>query len=135
SPSVCMLVLTCCLPSIPLTTKEKDKACSHMTTTQCLPDEVCASSRGYEGTEHVLSAQGCVQRDLCGSHEVKFHFGRKYKVSHTCCCLDKCNNRQHKLSFEISHLTLTLKLGYLIFPVQTDRVSLGQNKNVCFGPN
>lgn len=72
----------------------KTQSCSDAYTTQCLPDEVCASSRGHDDEgKHLLSAQGCIKRHLCGSHEQKYSFGQWYNVSHTCCCKDTCNFR------------------------------------------
>lgn len=68
----------------------KAKSCPNITS-QCLPDQRCSSSRGHYGPVHVLSAQGCVNADLCGSHEIISHQGGNYKVSHSCCCKDKCN--------------------------------------------
>lgn len=69
---------------------EKDRKCA-ITTTRCLPDEVCVSSKGYRGPEYVLNAQGCIKRQLCGSTELKFRFKRPHNVTYTCCCEDKCN--------------------------------------------
>ncbi|RVE71660.1 hypothetical protein OJAV_G00054050 [Oryzias javanicus] len=69
---------------------EKSELCSNFTT-ECLPGERCASSRGFYGALHVLSAQGCVSADLCGSYEMVTFRGIKYKVRHTCCCQNVCN--------------------------------------------
>lgn len=69
---------------------EKDRKCA-LTTTHCLPDEVCVSSRGYRGHDYALSAQGCIRRQLCGSTELKLRFKQQYNVTHACCCEDKCN--------------------------------------------
>uniref|UniRef100_A0A3P8RQ58 UPAR/Ly6 domain-containing protein n=1 Tax=Amphiprion percula TaxID=161767 RepID=A0A3P8RQ58_AMPPE len=69
----------------------KGKPCTN-TTSQCLPDQRCSSSVGRYGSIHVLSAQGCLDKELCGSHEIISYQGVKYNVSHTCCCRDKCNN-------------------------------------------
>ncbi|XP_036963206.1 protein Bouncer-like [Acanthopagrus latus] len=71
--------------------QHKGKSCPNITS-QCLPHQRCSSSRGRYGPVHVLSAQGCVDSELCGSHEILSHRGVKYNVSHTCCCRDKCND-------------------------------------------
>lgn len=70
----------------------KSKGCRKVITTQCLPDQVCSSSKGHFGPVHVMSSQGCVKRELCGSHEFIFHRGAVYNVSHNCCCRDTCNS-------------------------------------------
>ncbi|XP_039987892.1 uncharacterized protein LOC120792702 isoform X3 [Xiphias gladius] len=72
------------------TEQHKGKSCAN-TTSQCLPEQRCSSSRGHYGSIHILSAQGCVDSEFCGSHEIISHLGVKYNVSHTCCCKDKCN--------------------------------------------
>ncbi|GLD69560.1 protein Bouncer-like protein [Lates japonicus] len=38
-----------------------------------------------------IVAAGCVDSELCDSHEIISYRGVKYNVSHTCCCKDKCN--------------------------------------------
>lgn len=68
----------------------KGKSCTNITS-QCLPDQRCSSSRGHFGSLHVLSAQGCLDSELCDSHEIISYRGVKYNISHTCCCKDKCN--------------------------------------------
>ncbi|XP_042268186.1 protein Bouncer-like [Thunnus maccoyii] len=70
--------------------QHKSKSCPKITS-QCLPHQHCSSSRGHFGSMHILSAQGCVDSELCGSHEITSYRGVKYNVSHTCCCKDKCN--------------------------------------------
>ncbi|XP_078139434.1 sperm acrosome membrane-associated protein 4-like [Centroberyx gerrardi] len=70
--------------------QHKGRPCPNITS-QCLPDERCSSSRGRYGPVHVLSAQGCVAAQLCGSHEVVSYRGVGYNVTHTCCCKDQCN--------------------------------------------
>ncbi|XP_061578727.1 sperm acrosome membrane-associated protein 4-like [Cololabis saira] len=72
--------------------QEKSQACTNVTS-HCLPDQRCSTSKGHYGAVHVLSAQGCVDAELCGSHEVVSYRGVEYNVSHTCCCRDKCNSR------------------------------------------
>uniref|UniRef100_A0AAV2KY76 UPAR/Ly6 domain-containing protein n=1 Tax=Knipowitschia caucasica TaxID=637954 RepID=A0AAV2KY76_KNICA len=72
--------------------QDKSESCENFTT-QCTPDQVCAISRGHTGSLHVMSAQGCVKRDLCGSHQSMSKLGVRYDVSHSCCCEDKCNYR------------------------------------------
>ncbi|KAK5867182.1 hypothetical protein PBY51_011697 [Eleginops maclovinus] len=72
--------------------QHKGKSCPDISS-QCLPDQRCSSSKGHFGSLHVLSAQGCVDAELCGSHKMDFFRGVKYNVSHTCCCKDKCNSR------------------------------------------
>uniref|UniRef100_A0A3B4VI63 UPAR/Ly6 domain-containing protein n=1 Tax=Seriola dumerili TaxID=41447 RepID=A0A3B4VI63_SERDU len=72
--------------------QHRGKSCANITS-QCLPDQRCSSSRGRYGSVHILSAQGCVDSELCGSHELLSYRGVKYNVSHTCCCKDKCNGR------------------------------------------
>ncbi|XP_068578492.1 protein Bouncer-like [Cebidichthys violaceus] len=72
--------------------QRKGQSCPNITS-QCLPDQRCSSSRGHYGSLHILSAQGCVDTELCGSHEIASYRGVKYNVSHTCCCKDKCNGR------------------------------------------
>ncbi|XP_037538909.1 protein Bouncer-like [Nematolebias whitei] len=69
----------------------KGKSCSNVTS-QCLPSQRCSSSRGRYGSVHILSAQGCVDAGLCGSHEMVSYRGVEYNVSHTCCCRDRCNS-------------------------------------------
>uniref|UniRef100_A0A3Q3N3Q6 UPAR/Ly6 domain-containing protein n=1 Tax=Mastacembelus armatus TaxID=205130 RepID=A0A3Q3N3Q6_9TELE len=71
--------------------QHKDKSCPNITS-QCLPSHRCSSSRGYYGSVHIVSAQGCVHRDLCGSHEIITYRKIKINVTHTCCCKDKCNH-------------------------------------------
>ncbi|XP_028287351.1 protein Bouncer-like [Parambassis ranga] len=70
----------------------KGKSCPNITS-QCLPNQHCSSSRGRYGSLHVLSAQGCVDAELCGSREIASYRGVKYNVTHTCCCKDKCNSK------------------------------------------
>ncbi|XP_044048731.1 protein Bouncer isoform X1 [Siniperca chuatsi] len=70
--------------------QHKGKSCPNITS-QCLPDQRCSSSRGHYGSIHILSAQSCVDTELCGSHEIISYRGVKYNVSHTCCCKDECN--------------------------------------------
>lgn len=72
--------------------QNKNKSCPDITS-QCLPHQQCSSSRGHYGLVHILSAQGCVDREHCGSHEMISYRGVKYNVTHTCCCKDKCNER------------------------------------------
>ncbi|XP_042352514.1 protein Bouncer-like [Plectropomus leopardus] len=72
--------------------QHKGKSCPNITS-QCLHDQRCSSSRGHYGSLHILSAQGCVDAELCGSHKIISYQGVKYNVSHTCCCKDKCNSR------------------------------------------
>uniref|UniRef100_A0A668A702 UPAR/Ly6 domain-containing protein n=1 Tax=Myripristis murdjan TaxID=586833 RepID=A0A668A702_9TELE len=62
-------------------------------TSQCLPDERCSSSMGRYGPVHILSAQGCIAAQLCGSHEIISYRGVGYNVSHSCCCRDQCNRK------------------------------------------
>uniref|UniRef100_A0A3Q1GH03 UPAR/Ly6 domain-containing protein n=1 Tax=Acanthochromis polyacanthus TaxID=80966 RepID=A0A3Q1GH03_9TELE len=83
------------------------KPCTN-TTSQCLPDQRCSSSIGRYGSTHVLSAQGCLDKELCGSHEIVSYRGVKYNVSHTCCCRDKCNN---ELKFDTSLKKLLGMIG------------------------
>nr|XP_043892011.1 protein Bouncer-like [Solea senegalensis] len=71
--------------------QHKSKSCGNITA-ECLPDQRCSSDRGHYGLVHVLSSQSCVNRELCGSHEMISYRGVKYNVSHTCCCEDKCNS-------------------------------------------
>uniref|UniRef100_A0A3Q0SQA3 UPAR/Ly6 domain-containing protein n=1 Tax=Amphilophus citrinellus TaxID=61819 RepID=A0A3Q0SQA3_AMPCI len=61
------------------------------TTSQCLPDQRCAISRGHYGSFHILSSQGCVNSGLCGSHKIVTYQGVKYNVSYACCCENQCN--------------------------------------------
>uniref|UniRef100_A0A8C6P3P5 UPAR/Ly6 domain-containing protein n=1 Tax=Nothobranchius furzeri TaxID=105023 RepID=A0A8C6P3P5_NOTFU len=68
----------------------KGKSCPNVTS-QCLPSQRCSSSRGLRGPVHILSAQGCVDAELCGSHETVTYHGVEFNLSHTCCCRDKCN--------------------------------------------
>ncbi|XP_041852278.1 protein Bouncer-like [Melanotaenia boesemani] len=70
--------------------QDKSVSCSN-STSQCLPNQHCSSSRGYYGSVHMLSAQGCVDADLCDSHEIISFRGVEYNVSRACCCKDKCN--------------------------------------------
>ena len=87
-PSLCSEDPLLCY-SCPL--QHKGESCSDGSTTQCLPDQRCASSRGRYGSFHALSYQGCVAEALCGSYEFKTYRGTRYNVSHTCCCEDRCN--------------------------------------------
>lgn len=68
----------------------KGESCPNITS-QCLPDQRCSSSRGHYGPVHIVSAQGCMDADLCGSHEIISYRGIEFNVSHICCCKDKCN--------------------------------------------
>lgn len=70
--------------------QHKSESCPNITS-QCLPHQRCSSSRGRYGSIHVLSAQGCVDAELCSSHEIISYRGVKFNVSHACCCEDKCN--------------------------------------------
>uniref|UniRef100_A0A8P4G145 UPAR/Ly6 domain-containing protein n=1 Tax=Dicentrarchus labrax TaxID=13489 RepID=A0A8P4G145_DICLA len=70
--------------------QHKGKSCPNITS-QCLPDQRCSNSRGRYGSIHILSAQGCVDTELCGFHESISYRGVKYNVTHTCCCKDQCN--------------------------------------------
>uniref|UniRef100_A0A668RHF9 UPAR/Ly6 domain-containing protein n=1 Tax=Oreochromis aureus TaxID=47969 RepID=A0A668RHF9_OREAU len=70
--------------------QQKSKPCPK-TTSQCMPDQRCAISRGNYGSFHILSSQGCVDSKLCGSHKVVSYQGVKYNVSYTCCCKSQCN--------------------------------------------
>lgn len=69
---------------------EKKDPCVNMTS-PCRPSQRCSSSRGHYGLVHVLSAQGCMDAELCGSSEMVSFKGSQFNVSHTCCCKDKCN--------------------------------------------
>lgn len=69
---------------------QKGKSCEPITS-ECLPDQRCSSSRGLYGSVHILSAQGCVDSNFCGSHEVVAHKGARFNITHVCCCKDKCN--------------------------------------------
>ncbi|KAL2093960.1 hypothetical protein ACEWY4_011272 [Coilia grayii] len=61
-------------------------------TTECLPEQRCYSARARYGPVHVLSAQGCVAADLCGSSKIIRHRGHvDVNVSYTCCCGERCN--------------------------------------------
>ncbi|XP_065812712.1 sperm acrosome membrane-associated protein 4-like [Labrus bergylta] len=69
--------------------QHKGKSCPNITS-QCLPHQRCSNSRGHYGPVYILSAQGCVDSDLCSSHEMTSYRGVEYNVSHTCCCKDQC---------------------------------------------
>ena len=71
--------------------QHKGRSCPEGSTTRCLADERCASSRGRYGSLHVLSAQGCLAAVLCGTQELLTYRGSRYNVSHACCCADRCN--------------------------------------------
>nr|XP_029138084.1 protein Bouncer-like [Labrus bergylta] len=71
--------------------QHKGKSCPNITS-QCLPHQRCSNSRGHYGPVYILSAQGCVDSDLCSSHEMTSYRGVEYNVSHTCCCKDQCNS-------------------------------------------
>uniref|UniRef100_A0A3Q1IR94 UPAR/Ly6 domain-containing protein n=1 Tax=Anabas testudineus TaxID=64144 RepID=A0A3Q1IR94_ANATE len=75
--------------------QNKSKSC-HNITSHCLPNQHCSSSRGHYGPVHILSAQGCLDGELCGSHEMISYRGVKYNVTHTCCCKDNCNEWANK---------------------------------------
>ncbi|XP_074488662.1 protein Bouncer-like [Sebastes fasciatus] len=66
---------------------------SYNITTNCLPGERCAISRGYYGSFQALSSQGCLDAELCDSYKITSYWGLKFNVSHTCCCTDKCNGQ------------------------------------------
>ncbi|KAM9754719.1 protein Bouncer-like [Menidia menidia] len=70
--------------------QDKKNSCPNITS-QCLPSQRCSRSSGHYGAFHMLTAQGCVDADLCGSYQLLFHRGVEFNVSHTCCCKDKCN--------------------------------------------
>ncbi|XP_077372002.1 uncharacterized protein LOC144015670 [Festucalex cinctus] len=70
--------------------QDKESPCPNITT-ECRPGQRCATSRGYYGTLHALSAQGCVDASLCSSHPAVSYMGVEYRVRHSCCCEDKCN--------------------------------------------
>lgn len=109
--STCVLVVTCCsvllsilttmmaVPTLRTDTllcyfcplQHRDRSCNNITT-QCLPDEVCVTSTGYFGALHVLSAQGCIKRNLCGSHQFVHHKGVRYNAHQACCCKNTCNH-------------------------------------------
>ncbi|TDH09482.1 hypothetical protein EPR50_G00087290 [Perca flavescens] len=86
--------------------QQKGKSCPKITS-QCLPDQRCSSSKGHYGSLHILSAQGCVDTELCGSHEITSYRGVKYNVSHACCCKDECNGQPK------SDTTLKMVLGMI----------------------
>jgi len=81
-------------------------------TTRCLPDERCASSRGHYGLLHVLSGQGCLPAVLCGTHALQTHGGARYNVSHTCCCEDLCNHAPTVESPAYLKTRLGVKIGH-----------------------
>ncbi|XP_075945838.1 protein Bouncer-like [Anarhichas minor] len=93
--------------------QQKGQSCP-IITSQCLPDQRCSSSRGHYGSLHILSAQGCVDTELCGSHEIASYRGVKYNVSHTCCCKDKCNGRPK------SHADLKMLIGMIDYTNTTN---------------
>uniref|UniRef100_A0A672ZLK8 UPAR/Ly6 domain-containing protein n=1 Tax=Sphaeramia orbicularis TaxID=375764 RepID=A0A672ZLK8_9TELE len=70
--------------------QHKDKSCPNITS-QCLPDQRCSISWGFYGSIHIVSAQRCVNKQLCGSKEKVSYRGVKYDVRHKCCCRDTCN--------------------------------------------
>ncbi|XP_077424295.1 protein Bouncer-like [Vanacampus margaritifer] len=70
--------------------QDKESPCPNMTT-ECPSGQRCVTSRGYYGTFHALSAQGCVDASLCGSRPAVSYMGVEYRVRHSCCCKDKCN--------------------------------------------
>lgn len=73
--------------------QHKAKSCSNVSTTRCLADERCSTSRGRFGRLHVLSAQGCLAAVLCGTHEFRAYQGMRFNVSYACCCKERCNRR------------------------------------------
>uniref|UniRef100_A0A4W6CRU5 UPAR/Ly6 domain-containing protein n=1 Tax=Lates calcarifer TaxID=8187 RepID=A0A4W6CRU5_LATCA len=93
----------------------KGKSCTNITS-QCLPDQRCSSSRGHFGSLHVLSAQGCLDSELCDSHEIISYRGVKYNISHTCCCKDKCNGSPKS---DISLKNFTLLCVVFLPPLST----------------
>ncbi|XP_061629289.1 protein Bouncer-like [Phyllopteryx taeniolatus] len=68
----------------------KEAPCPNITT-ECPPGQRCTTSRGYYGVVHVLSAQGCLDAQLCGTSQVVSHMGVEFLARHSCCCKDKCN--------------------------------------------
>ncbi|XP_061826274.1 protein Bouncer [Nerophis lumbriciformis] len=68
----------------------KEGSCANITT-QCVPGQRCAASKGYYGAFHALSSQGCVDAELCGARQVVSYRGVEFRVTHRCCCRDKCN--------------------------------------------
>ncbi|XP_031723541.1 protein Bouncer-like isoform X2 [Anarrhichthys ocellatus] len=93
--------------------QQKGQSCP-IIVSQCLPDQRCSSSRGHYGSLHILSAQGCVDTELCGSHEIASYRGVKYNVSHTCCCKDKCNSQPK------SHANLKMLIGMIDYTNTTN---------------
>ncbi|XP_078113386.1 protein Bouncer-like isoform X2 [Sander vitreus] len=92
--------------------QHKGKFCPKITS-QCLPGQRCSSSKGHYGSLHILSAQGCVDTELCGSHEITSYRGVKYNVSHTCCCEDECNGRpKSDTKLKIVLGMITAKIDY-----------------------
>ncbi|XP_062316721.1 sperm acrosome membrane-associated protein 4-like [Osmerus eperlanus] len=68
----------------------KDKAFLNVTT-ECLPHQSCSTSRGLRGSEHMVSAQGCVASTRCGTFQLVSYRGVTYNASYTCCCRERCN--------------------------------------------
>ncbi|XP_061108790.1 protein Bouncer-like isoform X2 [Conger conger] len=60
-------------------------------TTECRPQDRCFSAPGLFGKSHILSAQGCVSRELCGTVQPAVFRGSTYFLNYTCCCRDQCN--------------------------------------------
>ncbi|KAL0968707.1 hypothetical protein UPYG_G00270550 [Umbra pygmaea] len=70
----------------------KDKSCSNDFTSECQPNEHCGTSKGYFGSVHILTAQGCLTPDLCNSTHPLIYRGVNYNVTYRCCCSDQCNH-------------------------------------------
>uniref|UniRef100_A0A3P8WTE0 UPAR/Ly6 domain-containing protein n=1 Tax=Cynoglossus semilaevis TaxID=244447 RepID=A0A3P8WTE0_CYNSE len=114
-----LLTVSLVLPAVTLDTllchfcplQYKGKTCTNLTT-QCPPDHLCSSSRGYFGSVHIVSSQGCLSRTLCGSYQILSHRGIEYNASHTCCCGHKCNSKPKSDSSlkKAYHLLLALTL-------------------------
>ncbi|XP_046871231.1 protein Bouncer-like [Hypomesus transpacificus] len=68
----------------------KDKAFLNVTT-ECLPHQSCYTSRGRRGSEHMVSAQGCIASTRCGTFLPVSYRGLTYNASYTCCCRERCN--------------------------------------------
>uniref|UniRef100_A0A3Q3WLZ8 UPAR/Ly6 domain-containing protein n=1 Tax=Mola mola TaxID=94237 RepID=A0A3Q3WLZ8_MOLML len=99
-----------CMFCMVILTWHKGNSCPNITT-QCLRDQRCSSSTGRYGLVHILSAQGCVDADICGSHEIVSYQGVRYNVSHTCCCKDKCNlPPKSDVSLKMLHWTFKASL-------------------------
>ncbi|KAG5273786.1 hypothetical protein AALO_G00155500 [Alosa alosa] len=77
-------------------------------TTQCLSDQRCFAARGRYGGVHVLSSQGCVARQYCGSFKMVTYRVISINLTFTCCCRERCNQPPSPETAVVKLLGVTL---------------------------